>query len=215
MGGYSCFKKVKAGAAWWAAGTSKERKGSYGCGKHETKESGHRVCGKAHLGICDDALVLCQGEDGVQERSRHDGVRHSGRCAGGDSHCCHHCVSAEDPRAVGCHCNRDQQFVDGTRAFGAACGAARRLACGGGKGAPLRKGFLLRPPRLAWRLTSESGQGTLEYALVMFGFLSIVAGLGALWNMLDGGLLVSHALASASHHVQAVTPGAVADVFAF
>ena len=76
-------------------------------------------------------------------------------------------------------------------------------------------GFSLRLPCPIRRLAGESGQGTLEYALVMFGFLSIVAGLGALWNMLDGGLLVSHALASASHHVQAVTPGAVADVFAF
>lgn len=62
---------------------------------------------------------------------------------------------------------------------------------------------------------SESGQGTIEYALVMFGFLSIVAGLGALWNMLGDGLLATHALVSASHHVQAVAPGAVADVFAF
>ena len=92
---------------------------------------------------------------------------------------------------------------------------ARRVAGGSGKDALVRGDVRLRLPCAVRRLASESGQGTLEYALVMFGFLSIIAGLGALWNMLDGGLLVSHALASASHHVQAVTPGAVADVFAF
>ncbi len=66
-----------------------------------------------------------------------------------------------------------------------------------------------------WLLTNERGQGTVEYALVMAGILCVVIGLGALWDMLGGGILVEHALMSASHHVQAVTPGAVADVFMY
>lgn len=65
------------------------------------------------------------------------------------------------------------------------------------------------------RLTSECGQGTVEYALIMAGLLSIIVGMGALLRLVDGGLLVEHALMSASHHVQAVTPGAVADVFMY
>ena len=199
MGGYGRLKKGKTDAAWWAVGKSKERKGSYGYGKHETEEGGHRLDREARLGIRDDALVLRQDEDDMQEGSRNDGVRHSGWRAGGDSYRCHYRVPAEDSGTVGCDCDGNQQFVGG---------AVGTCALGS-------RGVRLRSPCLARRLTSESGQGTLEYALVMFGFLSIVAGLGALWNMLDGGLLVSHALASASHHVQAVTPGAVADVFAF
>lgn len=59
------------------------------------------------------------------------------------------------------------------------------------------------------------GQGTLEYALVMVGFLSVVAALASLWRVLDGGVFVEHALMSASHHVQAVSPGVAADVFLF
>ena len=65
-----------------------------------------------------------------------------------------------------------------------------------------------RPVRAALRCVqrSRSGQGTLEYALITAGFLSVAVALGALWHVLGGGLFVEHALASASHHVQAVAP---------
>lgn len=59
------------------------------------------------------------------------------------------------------------------------------------------------------------GQGTLEYALVLFAFMSMVAGLGALWRTFDVGLPVEHALQSASHHIASVAPGAFADVFVY
>ena len=65
------------------------------------------------------------------------------------------------------------------------------------------------------RARDEEGQGTLEYALVLFAFLSIVAGLGAMWHAFDAGLLVQHALQSASHNVSSVAPGAFADVFMY
>ena len=73
-----------------------------------------------------------------------------------------------------------------------------------------RRGLLAR--RL---LKGSSGQGTLEYALVMFAFMAIIGGLGAVWHMLDAGLPVQHALQSASHHVASVAPGAFADVFMY
>ena len=61
----------------------------------------------------------------------------------------------------------------------------------------------------------NKGQGSLEFALIMAAFLAIVVGLGALWEILDAGLFVEHALASASHHVQAVSVGVVGDVFLY
>ena len=72
-----------------------------------------------------------------------------------------------------------------------------------------------RPRRGQWAKEDVRGQGTLEYALVMAGLLSIVVALGVLWRVLGGGVFVEHALMAASHHVQAVAPGAVADVFVF
>ncbi len=45
--------------------------------------------------------------------------------------------------------------------------------------------------------------------------LSVVIALGALWRQLEGGTLVEHALASASHHVELAMPGSIADVFLY
>ena len=61
----------------------------------------------------------------------------------------------------------------------------------------------------------ERGQGTVEFALVTAGLLAVVVACGALWRSLEGGLFVEHALTAASHHVQGVAPGAVADVFLY
>ena len=59
------------------------------------------------------------------------------------------------------------------------------------------------------------GQSTVEFAVVFFGFLSMVAALGVLWRVASDGLLVAHALQSASHHLETVVPGVVADVFLY
>lgn len=65
------------------------------------------------------------------------------------------------------------------------------------------------------RIGARGGQGTLEYALVLFAFLGMVAGAGVLWRMLEAGLPVQHALQSASHHVASAAPGAFSDVFMY
>ena len=65
------------------------------------------------------------------------------------------------------------------------------------------------------KLTGQSGQGTVEYAIVLAGLLCVVVGLGALSNALSDGLFVQHALVSASHHVQAAALGSVGDVFSY
>lgn len=54
----------------------------------------------------------------------------------------------------------------------------------------------------------------MEYALLLAAFLTVVMGLGLLMRALDSGLFVEHALASASHHVQA-SMGWVCDVFSY
>lgn len=61
----------------------------------------------------------------------------------------------------------------------------------------------------------SQGQGTLEYALVLFAFLGVLAGLGAIGHVLGEGDLVRHALQSASHHLSSAAPGAFADVFMY
>lgn len=61
----------------------------------------------------------------------------------------------------------------------------------------------------------ERGQSTIEFAVVMAGFLALVAALGVLWCFIGGGILVEHALGVASHHIQAVAPTTVADIFLY
>ncbi|MGI6105812.1 MAG: hypothetical protein ACOYD7_06470 [Raoultibacter sp.] len=65
------------------------------------------------------------------------------------------------------------------------------------------------------RILNKKGQSTVEFALITAGFVGLIIGLGALWNVLETGLFVEHALASASHHVQEVSVGVVGDVFLY
>lgn len=60
----------------------------------------------------------------------------------------------------------------------------------------------------------ESGQSTVEYAVILGAFLVVLAGLGALLQVMDAGVLVDHTLSAASHHMQASAAGVV-DVFAY
>ncbi len=64
------------------------------------------------------------------------------------------------------------------------------------------------------RLQGEGGQATLEFALILFAFLSLLVGLGALADFARSGALVEHAGATASHTLGS-DAGAVADVLAY
>ena len=66
-----------------------------------------------------------------------------------------------------------------------------------------------------WSRLSQSGQSTVEFAVVTAGFLSLSLGLAALWRVFGDGALVEHALAAASHHIQTVFPTTVADIFLY
>lgn len=61
----------------------------------------------------------------------------------------------------------------------------------------------------------QAGQSTVEFALVTAGLLAVFAACGALWHFLDAGILVQHALSSASHHVGGTVLGGLGDVFLY
>ena len=47
------------------------------------------------------------------------------------------------------------------------------------------------------------------------GFLAATLALSALWHALGGGLLIEHALAVASHHIQGIAPATLVDLFLY
>ncbi|NPD30724.1 hypothetical protein HLV37_02365 [Eggerthellaceae bacterium zg-1084] len=51
--------------------------------------------------------------------------------------------------------------------------------------------------------------------MITAGLICVAAGLGALWHWGAGGALVDHAVAAASHHVQAGFPATFADVLLY
>lgn len=67
----------------------------------------------------------------------------------------------------------------------------------------------------AIKASSNAGQSTVEYAVIFAGFLALVVGLGAVWRLFETGLVLEHALQSASHHLQQVAEGAWLDVFLY
>lgn len=61
----------------------------------------------------------------------------------------------------------------------------------------------------------DAGQSTVEFAVITAAFIVISLALAALWQAVGSGLLVDHALMSASHHVASAMPGNTADVFLY
>ena len=65
------------------------------------------------------------------------------------------------------------------------------------------------------KLSEKTGQATVEYVVVLAALLAVVVGLGALSGLFRDGVVVDHALLSASHPVAGEAAGMVLDVFAF
>lgn len=63
-------------------------------------------------------------------------------------------------------------------------------------------------------VADDAGQGTVEYAVVTAALLSVVVAMGALWRLFSSGLVVTHALGAASHHLQGAL-GWVVDIFSY
>ena len=58
----------------------------------------------------------------------------------------------------------------------------------------------------------ECGQASVEYAIVLTGFLALVIALGALHSFLEEGQIVEHALRASSHAIENVEFDTVKDV---
>ena len=67
-------------------------------------------------------------------------------------------------------------------------------------------------PGPSWRVR---GQSTVEFAVVMAGFMSLTVALATLWHAFDSGLILNHVLAVASHHIQTVAPVTITDIFLY
>ena len=65
------------------------------------------------------------------------------------------------------------------------------------------------------KLRGASGQSTVEFAVITAGFLAVTVALSTMWHAFEGGLLVEHAVSVASHHIQAVAPTTIADIFLY
>ncbi|NGM17209.1 hypothetical protein [Xiamenia xianingshaonis] len=61
----------------------------------------------------------------------------------------------------------------------------------------------------------ESGQSTVEFAVVTAAFMAVVAGLAALWHAASDGTFSVHALMAASHSVDLTLPGGIADILLY
>ena len=64
-------------------------------------------------------------------------------------------------------------------------------------------------------LAKVEGQSSVEYAIVFAAFLAVVIGLGAMADLLGSGLILDHALQSASHHLKDVASAAWSDIFLY
>lgn len=65
------------------------------------------------------------------------------------------------------------------------------------------------------RQLDDSGQSTVEYAIVVGGLITLIVGLGALWQGFDGSLFAVHITASASHNISLAPAPFMADIFRF
>lgn len=63
------------------------------------------------------------------------------------------------------------------------------------------------------RVLQSSGQSTVEYALVVSGFLVVFLAMGLMHHAINSGLFIEHALNSASHVITNVSDGVLRDVF--
>ena len=78
---------------------------------------------------------------------------------------------------------------------------------------PQTKCRLLRLPQAA--ACDDRGQGTVEFAIVTAALLAALVAGATAFHVFENGLLVNHAVYSASHHVQGDAVGAFADVFSY
>ena len=65
------------------------------------------------------------------------------------------------------------------------------------------------------RLSDDTGQSTVEFAIVLFALLLIIVALSLIWKSSSQGLFVEHSVSSASHNVENSSIGVITDVFCY
>ena len=63
------------------------------------------------------------------------------------------------------------------------------------------------------KIFDDNGQSTIEFAIVAASMIIIVVSLSLIWKLGDNGILIEHAIKSASHHIQEAAIGIIGDVF--
>ena len=167
-----------------------ERKGDgHGQGKKR-----HRLCGtRVAEGVRVGGNAYARAGK-VDERAGDYGVRDPRRRFGRHRYPGDHGFPPEIARALERYCGGDQRTL---------AGLPRKAAHAAQRAGSLEK------------LRCEQGQSTVEFAVVMAGFLSLTVALGIMWRAFGGGIFVEQALAVASHHIQTVAPVTIADVFLY
>ena len=135
--------------------------------------------------------------DEVDERARYDRVCNPCRRVGGHCHSGDCRVPSQSARTMGRHRGWYEQAV----------GVVSRS----------RMAFRYRVARSCHgkALLSERGQATVEFAVITAGFLAMMLALSAVWHAIGDGLLVDHAIAVASHHLQTAALATVSDIFLY
>jgi len=161
--------------------------------KHGQGKICRRFCSlQVEEGVCvGDNAYARAGE--VDERAGYHGVRHSRRGASRHRNFGDYGFPPETAGAMERHCGRNQRTLR----------AANKLQ------SPVQRVYLPE------KSDCSRGQSTVEFAVVMAGFLSLTVALGIMWRAFGGGIFVEHALAVASHHIQTAALVAVTDIFLY
>lgn len=119
----------------------------------------------------------------------------------GDHRVCNSC------RSVGCDCNFGNSGVQAE--------APRTLGCNlGWNELALRKRTVFDLVAFERKFKSQKGQSVVEFAIVAFVVLSVIVALIVLFNKLNDGTFLAHAMTSSSHNVTHSIAGVI-DAFSF
>lgn len=175
------------------------------------------VAGKIGESMAGYPVAIAElGEVGIG--TGNDGIRDSRRRARRHRDSGNYRVQAPTARVVECDSGRHQQPIGVRAVLGRIAGLRLVVVASPGRGVAARS---VPAPKRRLRqvfgviLGNEAGQSTVEFAIVTVGFMAVTVVLSLMWHVFGDGVVVEHALAVASHHIQLVAPATIADVFLY
>lgn len=152
------------------------------------------------IGVLGDESGIGSARKGrLRTRSRHHRICHLGRSSRSHRHHSDHDIPPQIAGTVGCDSSGDIGTIATDR-------SKDRI----GRFVALRD----LVTDCVSKLEVESGQGTVEYALILSACLAVVVGIGMLMGSIEDGVFVEHVVTAASHNVEVLLGGA-ADVFSY